>query len=204
MEGYRASRITCCSPRGVRQRRQRSARRRRWSLLLLQSRPRCLQARHRRQPHRHPIACGCPPFQLHCAHSCACTPSRYCKCSCAIHRLQHTDAQQSGPCSCGRTCKNGAILRKRAERDVAWSSAWGLASGLTGMSGAPLPSSSQKPNVRVVSGRRHAGSTPRRPSHSRLLLSYLSCFISHGAASRGVRVKVGLPGDMLLDRLWPG
>ena len=47
-----------------------------------------------------------PPSQLHCGHSCACTPSRYGKSSCAIHRLQHTDAQQSGPCACGRTCKS--------------------------------------------------------------------------------------------------
>ena len=46
-----------------------------------------------------------------------------------------------------------------------------VAGWLTAMSGAPLPSSSQKTSVRVVSGRRHAGSTPRRPSHSRLLLA---------------------------------
>ena len=46
-----------------------------------------------------------------------------------------------------------------------------LAGWLTAMSGAPLPSSSRKTSERVVSGRRHAGRTPRRPSHSRLLLA---------------------------------
>ena len=45
---------------------------------------------------------------------------------------------------------------------MAWSRAWGLASWPTGMSGAPLPSSSPKTSVRVVSGRRHAGSTPSK------------------------------------------